>query len=219
VSEARGPETGALAALRAACARAPDSAVAWFNLGDALERDGGAGSLAEAADAYRRAIDADRDFAPPHDRLGQLLLRNGDPAGAAAAFEELSHVQPRFPGVFLSWGRALAAAGDVEGAMARYRKCAQVDAEREVPALTAWARLLRERGDLAGARGRLAEALHEDPYYFLAHAEEGMCLLAAGEREAGIERLGRALEMIDFAKDASSERAWIEEALRAARGV
>jgi tetratricopeptide (TPR) repeat protein len=217
---AAGKPAGAVEKHREACRLAPAEpagALAWFNLADALERAGDAAPLDETLDAYRRAIDLDREFAPPHDRLGKLMLRAGDPAAAAAAFEELSHVRPRWPGLYLAWGDALAAAGDRDGAMARYRTCVGTDTEREVPALVRLARLLREGGDLASARAALGEALHEDPFYFLAHAESGMCLLEQGRTAEAAAELARALQLLELSAEGPAHRAWIEEALRGAR--
>lgn len=72
-------------ALRSAVERREANAVAWSELGVTLRMRG---KFHEAADAYRRAIAADPQFAPAYRNLGVLLdLYVGDAEGALEAFE------------------------------------------------------------------------------------------------------------------------------------
>ncbi len=73
------------ASLRHATELAPDSAMAWDELGLTLRREG---KFSDARDAYDRAIAADDSYAAAHRNEGVLLdLYLGDPTAALAQFE------------------------------------------------------------------------------------------------------------------------------------
>lgn len=79
---ARGRRAQAIDRYRAALLLAPEHAVAWLKLGNALMRDGAAG---EAKKAYERAIECDGELAAAHNGLGAARMALGDTDGALAA--------------------------------------------------------------------------------------------------------------------------------------
>ena len=114
-----------ITALRRATGEAPDDPRAWFELGNTLA---GAHRGAAAVAAWRRAAAADPWDSRPRRRASQVLVREGDVAGAIAVLEaniaaglrEPAHYAPDHVNLaFLraTHGQAARAAGDLRAAL------------------------------------------------------------------------------------------------------
>jgi len=64
----------------------------WYNLANTLGEEQ---RLAEAIDAYRRAITLEPALLPAHANLGRALLLSGDAAGAIKEYEAALAIDPR----------------------------------------------------------------------------------------------------------------------------
>ncbi len=121
-----------------------------FTLGFAEER---AGNDAEAAETYARAVRFDPDFLQARYALGNALARLGRADEARRELEALVAADARYaPFVANTMGILALDAGDVEGAIAAFRRAVAGD-----PAPTTRANL----GVALLAAGRAAEALPE----------------------------------------------------------
>jgi len=92
----------------------PDFARAWNNLGVAQAR---LGRLAEAREAYRRAIAVDRTFSSPHLNLGVLLLNAGEVDAACEQLEAAARLDPTAANAQYELGLARLRRGDRSGAV------------------------------------------------------------------------------------------------------
>lgn len=99
----------------------PESAVAHYNLGTAIEQTG---SIAEAARHYERAVALDPSYAAAHVNLGTMRLRQGRIADAVKEFEAALAASPdhlaarnNLGRVLLNLGRPAEAASHLEAAV------------------------------------------------------------------------------------------------------
>jgi tetratricopeptide (TPR) repeat protein len=116
-----------------------------------------AGDLSQAESIYRHALDIRPQDADVHFVLGQLYLRHGRPADAAAAYEQTLHLQPQHFMAHLRLGQLAENGGDLTTAIGHYR--AAVEASPELPMLhEALAAALGQSGDAKGAQSESAEA-------------------------------------------------------------
>jgi tetratricopeptide (TPR) repeat protein len=87
---------------------------AWFRTGvDAQQR----GDLQRAADAYRRAIDADPRLAEAHANLGAVLARLGEYEQAVASYERALSLNPKLNAARVNLGLAHYRAGALAAAV------------------------------------------------------------------------------------------------------
>src|SRR5688572_8717612 len=94
-------------------------AEAWFRLGWIARRRN---QPDQAIDAFRKAIDGDRNNARFHNGLGVALMAAGRLAEAVAAYRKALDLQPATADVHGNLARAQWLQGDFDGAEAAYRK-------------------------------------------------------------------------------------------------
>jgi tetratricopeptide (TPR) repeat protein len=115
-----------------------------FTLGFAEER---AGADRAAAAAYRRSIGFDPSFGQSRYALGNALVRLGEGAAARREYEQLLAGHPRYaPFVANSLGILAANEGDVDGAIAAFRRALAGDPSPLTRANLAQALLTAGRG-------------------------------------------------------------------------
>jgi tetratricopeptide (TPR) repeat protein len=78
--------------------------------------------LDDAAIAYRKAIELSQRYADALNGLGAVLVQQGRPQEAIAAFDAALQVAPDFYEAQLNRGIALQIAGDREGARRQWRQ-------------------------------------------------------------------------------------------------
>lgn len=103
------------------------------------------------------------------------------------------HVAGKIANMHASVGDAYVAAGRPELAIIEYRKAVELG-PTFVDIRTKLAVALREAGLIADAADELEQALSERPRYAEARNQLGLCLLAAGAREAAIAQWSAVLE-------------------------
>ncbi len=104
----------AISLFEAALTVKPDNAVAWYNLGVALQT---AGRGQEALPAYDRAISFKPDLVQAHVNRGNLLRTQRRTAEALAAYETALKFDPDFVPALVNRGIALRALGQPEAAL------------------------------------------------------------------------------------------------------
>jgi len=212
----------AIAALRLACARAPEAGALHVRLGETLAASGREADGLEVLERAR-ALPGGEEAARA---IGRLALTAGDPERARAELEHHAANDPRdaeslrwladarcasgdLPGAIEALERATArmperddwhgalgalyrAAGDDAAARARLER-----AHRLAPGTAAWPCALAEMAAADGAddeaRRWLAEALRADPRHGPARALEGRLALALGDAEGARDALTAAV--------------------------
>ncbi|TMA36744.1 MAG: tetratricopeptide repeat protein [Deltaproteobacteria bacterium] len=168
-----------------------------FHLSRAL-RD--LGEFDGAADALDSCCELDRGSDPPAIRpehvlanRGELDLRRGDLAAAAAAFRAARDLDPASSYLCERLGRVHELAGDMGAAETAYREAAALP--RGAFAYLALGRFqARVTGDLPGAVAALVEALRRVPAAEpLVRVELARIELAVGRRTAALRQVERAL--------------------------
>jgi lipopolysaccharide biosynthesis regulator YciM len=128
-----------------------------------------AGNLDEAARRFASAIDLDPTTAPAYLNLGDVRAKQGDTAGAVAAWEQLASATPER--AYLAFDR-LSRAHAAAGAPLRFEeRCRELIAENhgDWRARVALGRHLADRGDTTGAFEVLLEALAQNPHGLTVH--------------------------------------------------
>jgi len=165
----------------------PAHAQALLILGQALAATG---DPAGAADALRRAVDADRDLAPAWRMLGDLALARGDEAGADAAYAQSLRAAARDP-------ELLAAAvalcenrlPDAERALKGRLKQQPTD----VAAIRMLAELATRIGRYTDAENLLARALELSPSFTGARHNYAVVLFRQGKTAEALDELAGLL--------------------------
>jgi len=89
-----------------------------------------AGQLADARDAFLRALQVDPANEDVLSHLGTLSLREKDAAAARDWFEKALEKNPKLPGTLTSLGTALVQLGDDQRAFSSWRKALDLDPEQ-----------------------------------------------------------------------------------------
>jgi tetratricopeptide (TPR) repeat protein len=133
--------------LTAAVALRPDNPGALLNLGIALQKKC---RLAEAAAAFRRAIDLQPAYADAHYRLGSVLSAEGRPYEALPVLQKALELNPDFPEVRYELGIVLSELGRLDEAAAAYRRATEL-APSYAEAFCNLGEVLRRRGEFTQA--------------------------------------------------------------------
>jgi tetratricopeptide (TPR) repeat protein len=161
----------ALQKLREAVEQNPDNLEARVNIGQALTLSG---KPAEALAAYREALAECESLIPPQPArcgliqylIGGVLQRQGDAAGALAAYAEAARTRPDDLRVRYDYGALLATEGkDARDAAAAAEQFAQILRRNpnHIDARISLAELQILVGNLADAQMNLVEAARIDP--------------------------------------------------------
>ena len=122
-----GEVTGAVAALgdRGAAERARRAAHVWFERGCELDTD--RETYEQAVEAYRKALEADPDFADAHCNLGSVYFNQDRRDRARACFERAVELQPQHVEANLNLGTLREEQGADEQALRHYRAALESD--------------------------------------------------------------------------------------------
>ena len=114
----------AIAAARRSISIRPDSPTAWYNLANALRRQG---DLEAAVDAYRRSLQIDPNQVEVRGNLATTLRNLGRLAEAIAEFEAAVAQAPNVAYVHSNLGDALRDAGQIERSISVLRQAIALD--------------------------------------------------------------------------------------------
>ena len=149
------------------------------------------GHYAEAAAAFRDAVDVDPSRAVHHYLLADALERRGSiPSGISTLRRGLTHV-PDSPGLRLRLVELLTLNGDYEEALAQSSELIAV--RPSATAYVARSRIYRHLGDLAAARAAVGGGLETHPANVDLTAELGIVLFELGRQEEATVHLEDAV--------------------------
>jgi tetratricopeptide (TPR) repeat protein len=103
----------------------PDTALAWFERGCQLDSEGG--TLGQAIDAYRRALELDPTLADAHCNLGTVHYNRGERDAARAAYEAALEQAPAHREANFNLANLLEEAGRREAAIHHYKRAVAAD--------------------------------------------------------------------------------------------
>ena len=101
------------------------NALDWFERGCAL--DGDPATMAEALDAYRRAVELDPGFADAQCNLGTVLFNRGEREAAKVAYRAALEAEPEHLEANFNLGNLLEEAGQREVALFHYKAAVRSD--------------------------------------------------------------------------------------------
>lgn len=194
------PTKATILARRLIRTKHPDAKWA-YNLIGLIRYD--AGENAAAIDEFRAALALDPGFLPARANLGNVLLHNGDIAGAKAAFDELKRRDPRSVRAVEGHADIALAASDREGAVKLLLQAAELDPQS--PRYFARAgQIEMDAGNTDRAIELLNQALEIDPGYPLAFAILGAMYLGKEDYQSA-EKIYR--DAADYADDDAEAQA------------
>jgi len=200
----------AVKALRGAAEDRPAWPYAWYALGlaealrAAWEREDrlalgnrvGLPTLERAATRHRRALEADRSFAPAAVALAALTLELGDTALLASARDALRRAAAAPnppPEVFLAWGRVERAAEGTDSARVAFERYLAAGGSRAMGLL-----------ELARTRLAAGDTEGEEAYYVGASVEDSVAV--AGYR-ADLAAVAADSDLVEFDRSRGPARA------------
>jgi tetratricopeptide (TPR) repeat protein len=181
----------AAGACAGALAIRPDSFVAWYHLGVALEASN---DLPGAIAAYRAAIRLDPKEAKAHHNLGVALQASNDLPGAIVSYKEAIRLDPKLAKAHNNLGIALAASNDLPRAIAAYKEAIRLD-HKSAEAHNNLGIALAASNDLPGAIAALKEAIRLDHKLAPAHNELGLALKASNDLPGAIAAHKEAIRL------------------------
>jgi predicted CXXCH cytochrome family protein len=118
---ARGDLSGAIEHFEIALRLRPADALARYNYATVLGR---ARHFDDAQRELEASLRSDHDLADAHNLLADLLMAKGEPQAALPHYRDALRIRPTFGQARLGLGSALAATGDVDGAVVQFREAA-----------------------------------------------------------------------------------------------
>ncbi|NNF59410.1 MAG: tetratricopeptide repeat protein [Rhodothermaceae bacterium] len=142
----------------------------------------------EAEQVLAEAITRHPEDAPAHFWLGEVRLRRGDARAAIEPLQRAVALAPAFTEAHVKLADALAAAGQSEAAIARYREAVRRDPVRHPDAWNNLGFQLFQAGRFEEATAALQEAVALDPTLLEARTNLGAALLSSDDLNAAAEQ-------------------------------
>ncbi len=152
------------------------------------------GSLADAADAYRRAIQLDPTLAEAHYNLGTVLSGRKDALGAMAAYRRAIELRPDFFEALFNLGDTLSYLGLLDEAADCYRRAAELEPSAAGVHNNLGSTLI-ELGRHEEAVEVLQRAVTHAPDIGELHTNLGSALKHAGRFDEGLAAQRRAVDL------------------------
>jgi len=198
----------------------PKNAIAYYNLGNALYKQG---KLEEAIAAYHQTIQLNPTLAPAYYNLGIALYKQGKLEEAIAAYRQAIQLDPKDAAAYYNLGIALKAQGKLEEAIAAYRQAIQLDPKFAF-AYNNLGVALYDQGKLEEAIAAYRQAIQLDPKDAVPYNGLGNALSDQGKLEDAIAAYRQAIQLDPkYAKaynglgNALSDQGKLEEAIAAYR--
>jgi tetratricopeptide (TPR) repeat protein len=151
-----------------------------------------AGHLPQAAELYRRILEADPGHVETHNLLGNALLELGKVSEAAAAYREALRLQPGHAMAQNNLGTALRMQGKLDEALASFERASQLDPAYPTPHHNRGS-LLRDLGRLDEAVASYEQALRLRPDWAVARTNLGNALKEQRKLEEAVACLEQAV--------------------------
>jgi RNA polymerase sigma factor (sigma-70 family) len=181
----------AIAEFREAIRLKKDFAVAYYNLGNALNDNG---QLEDAIAAYREAIRLKKDYADAHNGLGNALRDKGQLDEAIAAFREAIRLKRDYAEAHNGLGNALRDKGELDEAIAEFRGAIRLKKDY-AEAYNGLGNSLRENGQLDVAIAACREAIRLKKDFASAHGNLGQVLAQQGKLDEAIACFRKAIQL------------------------
>jgi tetratricopeptide (TPR) repeat protein len=164
----------ALVDLERLVAESPRSAEAHHRIGKILQIQG---RFDQAKQAYRRALELDREYVGALIGLGEIEDHLGQPEAALGRFESAIEIDPHQAEAHFARGRVLEAIGRTDDALAAYFRTLELN-PTSAPAILRVATIQLNRNDPDQALTRLDQVLELTPADPDAHHRRGLAHLA-----------------------------------------
>lgn len=149
---------------------------------------------AQAAEAYRRAMESDPQYVPPYGALVHLQIALGQPDAAIATATEAVDRNPRLARAHLVLGETLLGRGRVDDALAAYAR-AQELAPSDIAVVVALGRARQFLGQVPEAIAQFRAAVDLNPYTTTGYLALGDAQLLFGEPQAALETFETAADI------------------------
>jgi len=171
--------------------RAAPSAAGYYNLGNALVKQG---RIDEAIESYQQALQLDPSYPVAHYGLGNTFAQQGKLEDAKHHLRGAVRLDPNFAEAHNNLGNALARLGELRDAIEHFRKALELD---PVLAETHFnlGNALVQTGHLEEAIGHLQRAVKINPRYAEAHHNLGRVVAARGDLGKAIEHFREAVRV------------------------
>ena len=138
---------------------APQSSVAYYNLGRIVENEG---QFPEGLEYYRRALSYNPLYADAHYNLARLLAKHGEQSEAIAHYRDALKIRPNDADAHNNLGLLLAARGETAAALDEFHRALQID-PKYAKAFFNLGRVLAQRNELDKAIENYRQALAVSP--------------------------------------------------------
>ena len=183
-------DADAVAAARALGQAKPDYARVHNRMGTELLK---AGKPAQAAEQFKKAIEADPTHAGAHSNLGVAYERLGRQE-ARAQFERAIELRPDFTHAHFNLARVLMKAGRSAEAVAELQRTIQIDPDH-FGALNMLGTALGRQGKFAEAQSHLERAVRLDPNHAEARSNLGAAYAGQGRLDEAVAQLEEAIRI------------------------
>jgi tetratricopeptide (TPR) repeat protein len=183
-------DADAVAAARALGQAKPDYARVHNRMGTELLKTG---KPAQAAEQFKKAIEADPAHAGAHSNLGVAYERLGRPE-ARAQFERAIELRPDFTHAHFNLARVLMKAGRSAEAIAELQRTIQIDPDH-FGALNMLGTALGRQGKFAEAQSHLERAVRLDPDHAEARSNLGAAYAGQGRLDEAVAQLEEAIRI------------------------
>ncbi len=172
-------------------AETPNSPKLWNERGVAVHQDG---RFAEAAENYRKSLEADPHYAIAHNNLGVALYHGGERDQAVDSFRAALDANSGFVKARLNLGLLLTKSRRFQLALEAFRQVLVTEPESPL----AWngiGLVLGELRKFEDARNSFARAIQARPDFAEAHYNLSFTLSNLGDHEGALRETKRALEL------------------------
>ena len=167
------------------------SSFAHNNLGLALAKRG---TVEEAINEFRRAVEVDPAFVEAYTNLGNFLAQRGSSQEAIYHLRHALQIDPGFANAHNTLGNVLADRGALDEAIQHFRKALQLNPQSAMTHYN-FARALARQGDAEEAIAHYRQALEIDPGDGDVHNNLGLLLLSRGNIDQAIEQFREAIRV------------------------
>ena len=151
-------------------------------------------SYTDVETLWRNTIARNPNAFLAYNNLGNILVSQGETAGAIALFRRAIEIKPDYAEAHYNLANALDRQGKPDEAIDNFQKAIEINPDF-VAAHNNLGTVLLNQGRLEEASEQYHQALAEDPTYAEAHSNLGFLLSKQGRTEEAIEEYRKAIEL------------------------